>query len=179
MKSKITILVATLIICLSVGYAASNADEYNKEKKKEYYNQLRNEFIQQKKDLEQLSKESRNNPVAKENIGEMLKEIREKAMEVNVLAKEGDEDAYYRSKIESFIHALDGTIKDEKIALESKDSPFDPEMADKWRKVINEKEKLLEECKKIEVESVNNPKQVYEELRMKVLEITSQLEDLN
>lgn len=177
MKSKITILVVTLLICLSVGYAASNADEYNKEKKKEYYNQLRNEFIQQKEDLEQLSKESRNNPAAKEKTGEMLKDMREKAMEVNTLAKEVDEDAYYRSKIESFIHALDGTIKDDKIALESTDSPFDLEMAEKWRKAIKEKEKLLEECKKIEVESLNNPKQVYEELRMKVREITSQLRD--
>ncbi|TEB04797.1 hypothetical protein Psch_03559 [Pelotomaculum schinkii] len=175
MKLKITILVGTLLICLLIGYAASNAAEYNKEKKKEHYNQLRNEFVQQKEDLEQLSKESRNNPEAKEKISEMLKEIRGKAMEVNALAKEVDEEAYYRSKIESFTYALEGTIEDEKIALESKDSPFDLETAEKWRKVIKEKENLLEECKKIEVESVNNPKQVYEELRTKAHEITSQL----
>ncbi|RJQ24801.1 MAG: hypothetical protein C4589_12290 [Peptococcaceae bacterium] len=179
MKSKITILVVTLLICLSVGsyYAVSNATEYTKDKKKEYYNQLRNELIQQQEDLEQLSKESKNDPTAKEKIGAKLKDLRNKAMEVNTLAKEVDEDAYYRSKIKSFVNTLEGTIKDEKMALNNTDSPFDPRQAKKLQKVIKEKEMLLEDCKRIEVGSVENPKQVYEELRIKALEITSQMKN--
>jgi len=181
MKLKRIILIATLLICLSVGsfYTVSSATEYTKDKKKEYYDQLRNEFIQQREDLKQLSKESRNDPTAKEKIGVLLKDIRKKAIEVNTLAKEVDEDAYYKSRIKSFIHTLEGTIKDEKIKLENTDTPLDPKEAEKFQKVIKEKEMLLEECKKIEVESVESPKQVYEELRTKVLAITSQMEGWN
>lgn len=176
MKSKKIILVATLLICLSVGAygTASNATGYTKE----FYNQLRNEFIQQKEDLEQLSKENRNDPEIKEK----LKDLKKKAIDVNTLAKELDEDAYYKSKIKSFTSALEATIKDEKKALENKDSSIsfgslDPSKVEKLQKVIKEKEKLLEECKKIEVESVENPKQVYEELKIKVTKITSQMEE--
>jgi len=180
MKSKITILVLTLLICLSAGsyYTVSNATEYTKEKKREYYNQLRNELIQQQEDLDQLSKESKNDPTAKERIGDNLKNLRNKAMEVNALAKEVDKDAYYRSKIKSFVNALEATIKDEKVALNNKVSPLDPKQAEKLQNVIKEKEKFLEDCKKIEVvESVQNPKQVYEELKIKALEITSQMKN--
>jgi N-acetylglucosamine kinase-like BadF-type ATPase len=175
MKLKITILVVTLLICLSAGsyYTVSNATEYTKDKTREHYNQLRNNLTQQKEDLDQLLNESKNDPTAKAKIGEKLKELRSTAIEVNTLAKEVDEDAYYRNKIKSFVNALEITIEDEKITLKNTDSPLDPKQAEIFQKVIKEKEELLEDCKKIDAESVENPKLVYEELTIKVREITS------
>lgn len=178
MKSKKNLLiVATLLVCLLVGsyYTVSEATEFTKDKKKEFYNKIQNAFSQQKEDLNKLLKENPNDPT----IGEKLKDLKDKASEVNTLAKEVDTDAYYRNKIKSFTAALEATIKDETLALEKKQMPMslDPNKVEKLKKVVEEKKKLLEKCKKIDVENIENPKNVYDELKSEVMEITSQMQD--
>ncbi|HOV27971.1 MAG TPA: hypothetical protein PK566_16635 [Pseudobacteroides sp.] len=165
MKLKKILVIGSLITCLSIGtfMTITNANEVSREQKKEIYNSKKNELIQLQNDLKK----------SKESKSEKLIEIKQTAREVQELAKEVDTDAYYRSKLKSFTNALEATIKEESISIES----LSNEDAKILKKVLEEKKNLLKELKETDIQKVSNPKQKYEEFKEKVLIINSQIKE--
>ena len=167
---KIHIFVGMLLVCfvITASYYAIATSKYGNmslTEKKQAYTTLKAELKSGQEELKKISSENPN------EFQKKLSDLKQKAIDVQNLAKEVDTEAYYQHRVEVFLNTLEISIKQDKDRLNNSRDPLDASLVKKMETFIKAKEELLAEYKGIVNSGYSNSKQLYEEIQAKMAKI--------